>query len=310
MNIANFDLNLLRVFAVLLKERSVTAAGTRLGLSQSSVSHALRRLREHCDDALFVRTKAGMQPTALAIALAEPIVRALELIDGGLAGSARFDPATARRTFTLLLSDVGQLSYVPRLAEHLTRVAPGIELAVSHLPLDSYREALQSGGAHLAIGHLPGLVSGFHRSPLFDDRYVCLLRADHPTIRGRLTRKAYLAATHVVVEPPGRGPGLVDAALQHLQRRIAVRLPHFIAVPAVLRRGNHVTTAPSYVTRAFGDLENIRWLPLPFDVPPLHVAQYWHERVHRDPGHRWLRGVITAMFAQRGGRAARSASSG
>jgi DNA-binding transcriptional LysR family regulator len=57
-------------------------------------------------------------------------------------------------------------------------------------------------------------------------------------------------------------------------------------------------------------LENIRWLPLPFDVPPLHVAQYWHERVHRDPGHRWLRGVITAMFAQRGGRAARSASSG
>ena len=175
-------------------------------LSQSSVSHALRRLREHCNDALFVRTKAGMQPTALALTLAEPIGRALDLIDGGLAGGTEFDPATTRRAFTLLLSDVGQLSYVPRLAEYLTRAAPGIELAVSHLPLDSYREALQSGAAHLAIGHLPTLVSGFHRSPLFDDRYVCLLRADHPTIRSRLTRKAYLAATHVVVEPPGAGP--------------------------------------------------------------------------------------------------------
>ena len=304
MNVAKFDLNLLRVFAVLIRERSVTVAGTRLGLSQSSVSHALRRLREHCNDPLFVRTRAGMEPTAFAVSLAAPIARALELIDGGLAGSTEFDAATVHRTFTLLLSDVGQLSYVPRLAQYLTRHAPGVELAVSHLPLDSYGEALQSGAAHLAIGHLPALVSGFHRSPLFNDRYVCLVRADHPKIRRRLTRAAYLEATHVVVDPPGRGPGLVEAALEHLHRRVAVRLPHFIAVPAVLRLGDHVTTAPSYVTRAFGDLENIRSMPLPFDVPPLHVAQYWHERVHRDPGHRWLRGVITAMFARRAASAA------
>jgi DNA-binding transcriptional LysR family regulator len=69
------------------------------------------------------------------------------------------------------------------------------------------------------------------------------------------------------------------------------------------RLGDHVTTAPSYVTRAFGDLENIRSLPLPFDVPLLHVAQYWHERMHGDPGHRWRRGVIAGMFARRAVRA-------
>jgi DNA-binding transcriptional LysR family regulator len=146
-------------------------------------------------------------------------------------------------------------------------------------------------------------VSGFHRAHLFDDRCVCLLRAYHPVIRRRLTRKAYLAASHIVVEPPGRGPGLVETALpQHLKRQVSVRLPHFIAVPMILRRTDHVTTAPSYVTRAFGDLENIRSLPSPFDVPPLHVAQYWHERFHRDPGHRWLRDVIRMLFAAPGTR--------
>ena len=298
MNFASFDLNLLRVFAALMKERSVTAAGSRLGLGQSSVSHALRRLREACGDELFIRTHAGMQPTAMALALADPIGRALELVEAGFTGAAEFDPATARRTFDLLLSDVGQLAYVPRLATHLREFAPAVELAVGHLPLDRYREALQSGAAHLAIGHLPGLNSGFHRAPLFDDRYVCLLRADHPTIRRRLTLKQYLSASHIVVEPPGRGPGLVETALpHHRQRHISVRLPHFIAVPMVLRHTDYLTTAPSYVTRTVGDVENIRSLALPFDVPSLHVAQYWHERYHRDPGHRWLRGEITKLFA-------------
>jgi DNA-binding transcriptional LysR family regulator len=303
MNTTHFDLNLLRVFTALLKEQSVTAAAARIGLSQSAVSHALRRMREQCSDELFVRTRAGMQPTAFAIELAEPIGRAIELIEGGLAGSAKFDPVTTRRTFTLLLSDVGQLSYVPRLVELLVRDAPGIEIVVSPVPLDRYREALQSGAAHLAIGHLPGLVSGFHRAHLFDDRFVCLLRADHPTIRNRLSLPAYLAASHVVIEPPGRRPGLVETAFpEHVKRRVALRLPHFFAVPMVLRRTDFLATAPSYVTRIFSDFENIKSLALPFDVPPMHVAQYWHARFHRDSGHRWLRGVITKLFAQRSPR--------
>jgi DNA-binding transcriptional LysR family regulator len=70
-------------------------------------------------------------------------------------------------------------------------------------------------------------------------------------------------------------------------------------VPGVLRRTDHLTTAPGYVTRALGDLEGIRTLPLPFEVPPLSIAQYWHERFHRDAGHRWLRGVILRLFGPR-----------
>ena len=108
MNIDAFDLNLLRVFSALMRERSTTLAGVRLGVSQSSVSHALRRLREQCADPLFVRTGEGMQPTAFALALAEPIDRAVELISGGLARTGAFDPATSDRRFELLLSDIGQ----------------------------------------------------------------------------------------------------------------------------------------------------------------------------------------------------------
>ena len=72
------------------------------------------------------------------------------------------------------------------------------------------------------------------------------------------------------------------------KRHIVIRLPHFIAVPTLLRCTDYVTTAPSYVMRALDDVENIRALPLPFSVPSLSIALYWHERFHRDAGHRWL----------------------
>ena len=80
MDVRQLDLNLLRVFAQLLRERQVSRAAVALGLSQPAVSNALRRLREELGDELFHRSARGMQPTAYALRIAPAVTQALDLI--------------------------------------------------------------------------------------------------------------------------------------------------------------------------------------------------------------------------------------
>ncbi|MBC7881963.1 MAG: LysR family transcriptional regulator [Anaerolineae bacterium] len=66
------DLNLLTILLVLLRERSVTRTARLLGVSQPTVSRALAALREQLGDELLIRTRKGMEPTAIPRRLIEP----------------------------------------------------------------------------------------------------------------------------------------------------------------------------------------------------------------------------------------------
>ncbi|MEO7241453.1 MAG: LysR family transcriptional regulator [Variovorax sp.] len=298
MNDGRFDLNLIRVLLAVAKHRSVTAAGMELGLTQSTVSHSLARLRELCNDPLFVRTSGGMLPTPSAHAMLEPLEAALAMMRASILGSSEFVPSTTTRCFNLLLSDIGQLIYLPIISDHLTRNAPRLSLKVLHLRIDAYRDALINGEADFAIGHLPGLQGGFRQISLFQDPYVCMLRADHPHIHESISMAQYLDALHIVVEPPGRGPGPVEQALagSKVRRKVALSLPHFFAAPLILRKTNYLLTAPNFARFALSDLHNIRAVSLPFRVKRLSIKVLWHERMHRDPGHRWLRTAIAELL--------------
>ncbi len=300
----HFDLNLIRVLLAVAKHRSVTAAGRELGLTQSSVSHSLSRLRVLCKDPLFVRTSAGMLPTPSANGMLAPLERALAIMQTSLQGTTDFDPMSSARCFSLLLSDIGQLIYLPIIADHLARTAPHISLKVLHLRIDAYREALVAGEADFAIGHLPALLGGFRQISLFQDPYVCMLRADHPYIQGKITMEQYLEASHIVVEPPGRGPGLLEQALSRVRSKlkVALTLPHFFAGPLILRNTNYLMSAPNFTRFALRDLQNIRTIPLPFRIKKLSVKLLWHERMHRDPGHQWMRAVIADLLTENIGK--------
>lgn len=301
MNLDNFDLNLIRVFLAIARHRNVTEAGLELGLTQSSVSHALSRLRDLCNDQLFVRTSDGMMPTMAATALIEPLAQALGTVRSSMRNVAVFDPLTDERCFNLVLSDIGQLIYLPALLDHLRLHAPNTSVNVLHLPIDEHRGALISGLADLTIGHRPELQSGFHQTHLFDDPYVCMLRADHPGIRGdSISLRQYLEASHIVVEPPGRGPGLVEQALSRARkkRRIVMRLPHFLAGPLILQRTDHLMTVPLRAQVMLRELSKVRFVPLPFEVELMRVKLLWHERMHHDAGHKWLRQAMAGLFAE------------
>jgi DNA-binding transcriptional LysR family regulator len=300
VNITDLDLNLLRVLDAVLRERSVTAAAARLGLTQPAVSNALARLRAAFDDALFVRTATGMTPTPFARDLDDPVRQALALIESVFAHGGGFDPATSTRAFRFHMSDLGEISFLPRLVERVRGLAPGIYLESVGLPLEDIDEGLASGALDLAIGSLPGLAAPVRRRRLFSDPYVCLMRRDHPRIGAKLTRRLFLEASHALVSSTGSGHRVIEEALERhgLTRRIALRVPHFTVVPMVLARTDLLLTLPSQVARAYEADGHFKSLPVPLPIPPAEVAVHWHERFERDAGNRWLRELIVELFAQ------------
>lgn len=298
MNVTSLDLNLLRVFDAVLRDRSVTLAARHLGLTQPAVSNALARLRAQFEDTLFVRTPGGMDATPFARELAEPVRQALALLESALAHGPGFDPATATRAFRFYMSDLGQIEFLPPLVERAQRQAPGVRLEAVALEVEDIGDALAAGALDLAVGFLPGLGPPVRRQPLFRDPYVCLMRADHPVGRS-LTRKKFLAASHALVSYKG-GHRVIEEALERagLARRIALRVPHFTVVPMVLERSDLILTLPSKVARVYQQRGNFKSLPPPVPIPPADVAAHWHERFERDPGSRWLREMVMELFTE------------
>lgn len=299
MNVQGLDLNLLRVFDAVLRDRSVTSAAKHLGLTQPAVSNALARLRAQFEDVLFVRTPAGMDATPFARELSEPVRQALALLESAMAHGPGFDPATSTRAFRFYMSDLGQIEFLPPLVERAQRVAPGVRLEAVSLEVEDIGDALAAGALDLAVGFLPGLGPPVRRQPLFRDPYVCLMRADHPAIGATLTKKKFLAASHALVSYKG-GHRVIEEALERagLARKIALRVPHFTVVPMVLERSDLILILPRKVARVYERQGRFKFLPPPVPIPPADVAAHWHERFERDPGNRWLREMIMELFTE------------
>lgn len=299
MELARLDLNLLLVFHHLLREKRVSAVATVLGMSQPAVSSALGRLRTSLGDALFLRTQRGMEPTPYALQLAEPVAAALDGLQQALNVRASFDPTTSERRFTLAMTDVGEMYFLPVLMDALAHAAPGVTLNVVAVTRASLNDDMASGRTDLALGLLPQLQAGFFQQSLFRQPYVCLMREGHPLATAKaLTLPDFAAASHVRVIAAGTGHGKVDEALvrQGLQQRIRLTVPHYVALGDVLGHSDLIATVPErFAQRVTGPFAlTTRALPLAVDGSVIH--QFWHARLHKDPGHQWLRGQVVQLF--------------
>jgi len=300
MNLAELDLNLLRVFDAVHTHRNVSAAAEALGLSQPAVSNALKRLRAEFGDELFTRGPRGMEPTPLADRTAATVAQALALLREGLEPGQAFDAATARRTFTLIMSDVGEIVFLPDLLQFLQSAAPGVRIEVVTLSVKEARLAMESGAVDLAIGFIPDLKAGFYQQRVFEQKYVCMVRHDHPTIGETLSMKGFIAARHAVVNAQGTGHGIVEAMFERagLSPEVLLRLPHFLAAPMVVAATDLVVTVPQKLGEVFARVLPVRLLPHPLRIPEFKVNQYWHRRYHKDPANQWLRGHFARLFRE------------
>jgi DNA-binding transcriptional LysR family regulator len=290
VHIAAFDLNLLLAFDALWAERNVTRAARRVGLSQSALSHALKRLRLQLGDPLFLRSSRGLQPTPRAQSLAGPLAEALALVRGAVESPAPFDPSRLRRNFTIATSDYALLVLLPPLLPLLARKAPLVTLNVR--PIGDTARDLAAGVHDLAVAPSPD--ASLRSQVLFDDRFVCLLRRGHPLAHKPLTLERFLSLQHVLVSPRGVGEAPVDAALRKLgrARHIAVRVPDFVVAPLLVAETDYLITLPERLVRAVAPLRRLVAKRPPIEVAPFTMTMMWHPRWDADPAHAWLRQLI------------------
>jgi DNA-binding transcriptional LysR family regulator len=293
----SMDIRLLMVFDQIYKTRSVTAAAEALDLGQPAVSVALAKLRHHFGNPLFVRTSSGMEPTPFSEGLVQPVRDVLVALDQVLGYQSEFDPATARRTFRICMTDISQLVLLPRLLEELRVTAPAVCIETVPMSVDAAR-LLESGEADLAIGFMPQLEAGFHQQSLFMQNFVCLTGRQHPRIGDTLDLARFEAEDHAVISSSGAAPALLEReiARQGITRRIALKSPSFLAAAFVVEHTDLLLTIPRRLGEILEGRGEFRIFPLPFPVPEYEVKQHWHERFHHDDGNRWLRRLVLRLL--------------
>lgn len=295
-DIRNFDLNLLKALDALLDERSVTKAAQRLSLTQPAVSGMLTRLRDSFDDPLFVRAQRGMVPTLRAQQLAIPVKRLISELEAMLMPQA-FDPTVSNMLVTVAATDYALRAVVVPFLNALRKQAPNIRVAVRPVDLSALSNQLEQGEVDIALVTPEMTPPGVSSKDLFDERYVCVMRADHPDARSpTLSLDRFCELDHALVSPSGGSfTGVTDESLSriHRHRRVNVSVSSFLILPELLISSDLIAVVPERLTQANNTLA-VKEPPV--EIPGFTKAAVWHERTERDEGQRWVRSVLFKVF--------------
>lgn len=291
-SLRRLDLNLLVTLDALLAEHNVTRAAERLHLSQPAVSVQLARLREVFGDPLLLPGPRGMRPTARADELREPLRQALEALNQAVAPTRPFDPALADQTWRVAATDYGASTILLPALAALRAAAPGTRLAILGLNPPALARQTEQGDVDLAFHISADAPPALRRRSLFVERYVLAGRKGHPRLKRRPTLAQFCKLDHAIVSADGGGfQGATDAALAELgmTRKVALSVPHFLVLASVLASTEMVAMVPSRLVRGNTALQIVE---APLEVAGFEMLMLWHERLHRDPAHQWLRDVI------------------
>ncbi len=304
VDIRRLDMTLLLVFQELMRHRKLTVVAERLGLTQSSISHALRRLREILGDELFLRRANGVEPTSRALELDPTIRDIIELTRKALDRNAALDPAMAAGVIRISMPDHHAAVLVPPLLREMQRETPRLQLVVRPLVRRQALDALLANEIDLALGHLWKLPEGMQARLLFADGYRVAARKGHKLLRGGLSLERYLAAEHVLVSLAGDLQGVVDRALarRHLKRRLVAAVPYFLPALAMVSRTDLLATVPRRYAEAFAGEFDLRLAPVPLALSAYSVSAVWHERNARNRLLAWVVEAIaevTAPFSEK-----------
>lgn len=297
MLLKDIDLNLLRLFDAVYRQRNVSRAAESLDLTQPAASHGLTRLRLLIKDPLFVRAPGGVQPTPKADRLAAAVRNALGTLEEALNESAQFDPLRSRKTFRIHMSDIGEGRFLPDLMVMLREQAPGVRVETMPLSPEHITDALDSGRIDFAFGFLPG-VKETQRVQLLKDRYIVLLRKGHPFTRRRRTGKALLEDLKLLEFVAVRTHADTLRILQLLQLEDRLRLTneHFMVLPAIVKATDLAVVMPRNIALGFAQEGGYAVVEPPFPLRDFAVSLHWSRRFESDPGNRWLRREIEALF--------------
>lgn len=298
MDFRTFDLNLLLAFEALADTASVSQAARRLGIGQPAMSATLARLRRLTGDRLFERVGGRMEPTARAAALIPGIAAGLAQLRMTLAEGVDFDPASSNRTFTLASTDYTTALILPPLTVLLQKHGPLIDLRFSSYDKQDVPELVTRGEVDLAIGVFQPLPLDAVRTRLWTERFVGVARKGHPVLRD-LTPETYAAANHALISVRRDARGRIDQELEAigLCRRIAVVLPHMLALQPVLLASDLIATLPARIASSFRQ-SGLEMFELPIVTRQWDVEMLWRPSARTDQANRWLRQAVSRAAAE------------
>ena len=298
------DLTLLLVFLGLVRHRKAADVAAELGLTQSAISQAVKRLRDIFQDELFLRRPHGMEPTTTALALEDPVRRAVDALRGALGAAHAFDPMQAEGVVRIAALDAEQAVLIPPLAARLRLAAPGIRISVLPLGRGDAVDALTEGRADLALGFIWDLPETIIAEQLYEESFLVtgLPQAlpDAPSI----DLDTYCAGDHVLISPAGDLRGVVDDRLAAIgrSRRIILGLPAFLPALAAAASSGALVTLPTRVAKAFAPSFGLVTAEPPLPVRKFAVSVFWHRRNEASPKTIWLRHQLQELQPGRSNR--------
>lgn len=296
MNLKNFDLNLLRVLDMLLREQNVSRAAERLALSQPTVSNSLARLRLLFADPLLVRVGRQMQPTTRALALEGPIRSALQQIEQTLSAGEAFDPGLSQQQMRIALTDFVEQMCMPPLLARLEERAPNFRIDIAHLSPSLPAEALDHGELDMVLGRFEEVPARFTRQAWHSETLRVAVRKDHPLVRDGLDLQGFLDLRHIWVSG-GQTRGMVDQWLGHqgLSRQIVYTTPNYLQAAHLVATTDLSVVLPTQLARQFAMLLPLQLYELPFDVGSFQLELVYLAQRQHEPALAWLVEQIVAV---------------
>lgn len=286
----DLDLNLLRVFDAVMRHRSVTSAAKDLGLTQSSVSNALNRLRDAVGDRLLVRQGNTMIPTRAAEELWPHVSEALANLARGLGTLQGFEPAAAKGRVRVAMGDYAMAVLAADLASLIARDAPDLVLELVAAVPDLALEQISAGQADLLIGAVGGDVGRLQTRPLFAEQFIGLCARSHDFAKSAATPEDFAQARHVLISARGRTSGNVDAGLKQvgLSRHVAVTVPGPDEAARIVAKGGSIVSCGARLARRLAVTYDLHCFALPVDVPGFSVRALFRAENRTSPSLGWL----------------------
>ena len=282
---ASIDGKLLRTFLVVLEESSATGAAVRLGVTQSTVSHSLGRLRRVIGDPLFVRSGQVLIPTEVALSLRKPVQ---SILDGmkSLTYRRDFDPAMETLRFVIAANDMQRDLIFPRLVRDLQ--SEGVTAEFEFIPSGHpSADMMRDDRCHIAITPFPPEATDIVQKPILSAKMMCFF--DGAIRKAPATWEEYCEADHLTVRFPEGGTSL--RALRGVDksriRKAVISVPNFDAIPEFVKGTLLISTEMALMKLA--TLKDLQMASLPADSEPVTIYMIWHQRSTNDPAHTWLR---------------------
>ncbi|RVT81737.1 LysR family transcriptional regulator [Rhodobacteraceae bacterium CCMM004] len=287
--IRRLDLSVLLIFLALMRTRKAADVAAELGLTNSSISHAIRRLRDIFEDELFLRRPHGLEPTAFAERI-EPDVRdAVDAVQRALSGPAEFDPTRARGLVHISANDREVAGLIPEAFARVTAEAPGLRFSVRSMSNPDSLRSLADGSLDLAVGFFRDPGPDVEKVHLRTETYSLVARKGHPIFQAEVDVRAYTSASHILVSSDGTLTGIVDQVLadRNMSRRVCLAIPSFMPALAILSNSDFVATLPASLVRIHAAQFGLAYRPPPLEIRTFDVSVLRHRRNLRDPMLSW-----------------------